>query len=50
MMNNLIATLQKMYRDPDYKEVDDAKIDGYVEKGLITAEEAAYVKGEIEDE
>lgn len=50
MYSNLIQTLKKMYKDPDYAEVNDARIQLYVQKQMITAEEAKYIKGEIADE
>lgn len=50
MMSNLVRALKKMYEDPDYSAVDVAKIESYLKKQLITAEEYKYIIGEIEDE
>lgn len=50
MVSNLVQALRKMYEDPDYEAVNMAKIQSYLDKQLITAEEFKYIIGEIDDE
>lgn len=50
MTSNLVQALRKMFADPDYEAVDEAKIQSYLDKALITAEEYKYIIGEIADE
>lgn len=49
-MTHLIETLKRMYADPEYKKVDKARIQTYLDKRLITQEEYAYIIGEKSDE
>jgi len=45
-MSNLIRALKRMYDDPDYKAVDQKKIQSYLDKGMITQEEYSYIIGD----
>lgn len=50
MVSSLVQALHKMYKDPDYGLVDDARIEKYLALRLITEDEVAYIKGDIDDE
>lgn len=50
MVSSLVETLRKMYKDSEYKLVDDSRIKKYLEMKLITEDEVAYIKGDIANE
>lgn len=50
MVSSLVQALHKMYKDPEYGLVDDARIEKYLTSKMITEDEAAYIKGEVDNE